>query len=43
MRTHLHLADDDIVLLRSVWTNLRVCFDVQQHSAFFWMSYALGW
>lgn len=43
MRTHLHLADDDIVLLRSVWTNLRVCFDVQQHSAFFWMSHALGW
>src|ERR1700761_3021453 len=29
--------------MRSVWTNLRVCWDIQHTSIFIWLAHAFGW
>lgn len=32
-----------IVLLRSLWTHLRVCWDVKETPVYVWVAHALGW
>ncbi|KAK5125751.1 hypothetical protein LTR85_012026 [Meristemomyces frigidus] len=31
------------ILLRSLWTHLRVCFDVKHTSVYLWLAHAIGW
>lgn len=36
-------TDEQAVLLRSLWTNLRVCWDVHHTSTNVWLAHAFGW
>ena len=31
------------VLLRSLWTNMRVCWDIKHDSSYMWVAQAIGW
>lgn len=37
------VADDVSVLLRSVWTHLRVCWDIRHSPLYLWIAQVVGW